>query len=95
MSFNDFVDATNDRRKGKLFASKNKTALTYFIYSEMIVIFVALVLLAGVSPTVAAYCCFVWILGLAYSFIPHWYITKHISGSMLRLSHIVCDGVQG
>lgn len=77
MTFNDLVDAPNDRRKLKLFASDNRRALQVFWGIESVLVVVALSFLASMSFPLSIFCAGVWIVGLGYSFVPHWYVVQN------------------
>lgn len=93
MSFNDLIDAPNDRRKLKLFASDNRKALQVFWTIESVFVAVALILLASMSLSLGLFCAVVWLVGLGYSFIPHWYIVQNFIVALCSGSPALCAAV--
>lgn len=90
MRFNDLVDGQNDYRKGKTFAYDHQSSLKFFWVVEAVVLVVALALLALWSWELALFCAGVWIAGLWYSFIPHWYILQNILVALCSGSPALC-----
>jgi hypothetical protein len=64
-------------RKGKTFARDHQSAVFAFWRIEAIVILLLLSALAFVTPYVAVFCLAVWLVGLWYSFIPHWFLVQN------------------
>jgi len=93
MTFNDIVDAPNDRRKLKLFASDNRGALIVFWLIESVVIALALIWVMTSSLWLGIFCATVWIVGLGYSFIPHWYVVQNIIVALCSGSPALCAAI--
>lgn len=96
MRYNDLIDGPNDQRKGKCFATKHKQPLQIAILCESLAVIAGLFLLSAQSTesaSLALFCGVVWILGLAYSHIPHWYITQNVVVAVCSGSPALCAAV--
>ena len=78
MLFNDWVDREHDLKKGKSFANEHADELIRYWVRLSSVTAMALVVLSWYSVPVASLCAMVWIVGVLYSYIPHWYLVQNI-----------------
>ncbi len=90
MSFNDLIDAENDRRKNKLFASNHKHILFWYWLCGVVIICFLISFLFMESADLALFCSFIWLIGLWYSFIPHWYIAQNAIVAFCSGSPVFC-----
>ncbi len=90
MMFNDIVDRFHDVKKGKRFAHDHPTTirLAWRLMSAFIAIL--LIALSYQHALVATFCAGVWWLGLAYSFVPHWYIAQNALVAACSASPVLC-----
>ena len=93
MMFNDIVDRFHDVKKGKRFAYDHPATirLAWRLMSTFIVIL--LIALSHQHALVAAFCAGVWWVGLAYSFVPHWYIVQNALVAGCSASPVLCGSV--
>jgi 4-hydroxybenzoate polyprenyltransferase len=90
MRFNDLIDAENDCRKGKFFATDHRGRLLLYWLLEALMLVVGMLILFQWSHSLATFCAFVWIAGLGYSFIPHWYIAQNVIVALCSGSPALC-----
>lgn len=93
MTFNDYVDRDHDVKKGKTFARDYRDALWRFWRSEALAVLVLLTALMYIAPHVAAFCLLVWLVGLWYSFIPHWFLVQNVLVALCSGSPALCGMV--
>ncbi|MFH1522419.1 MAG: UbiA prenyltransferase family protein [Patescibacteria group bacterium] len=78
MTFNDWVDRKNDRKKGKTFASEHPVTLfKYWLFLNTVTI-VSLGMVALQDLKLALYCLSVWVIGTLYSYTQRLYIFQNI-----------------
>ncbi len=93
MTFNDWVDRHHDRQKGKFFASEHpKEIWSYWVVLSAVTC--GILLLLGLHDEwLALYCVLVWLAGLLYSFVPHWYIGQNLIVALSCGSPALCAAV--
>jgi 4-hydroxybenzoate polyprenyltransferase len=93
MVFNDYVDRHHDRKKAKTFASEHPRELLQY-WGVLNGITLGLVgMLAMWDVWTALFCVLVWVIGLLYSFIPHWFITQNAVVACCSGAPILCGTV--
>jgi len=90
MTFNDWVDREHDRKKGKTFASEHPKHLLRYWWSVNGVTGALLAVVAWYNIWTAFFCALVWLLGLLYSYIPHWYIVQNLVVAICAGSPALC-----
>ncbi len=93
MVFNDWKDRTHDRKKGKLFASEHTAELWAYWVKLNVVTGGFLLLVVWYDVWLAAFCTVVWVVGILYSFIPHWYIIQNLTVALCAGSPALCGAV--
>ena len=76
MTYNDYVDRFRDRLKGKWFATLYEKELRLYYLVVAALILSGIISLGMIDTKVAVFCGAIWIIGLLYSHIPHWYIVN-------------------
>lgn len=93
MVFNDWKDREHDRKKGKCFASEHSAALcSYWVWLSAVT-GMFLLWLAMQDIHVAALCAVVWCVGIAYSYVPHWYLVQNVIVAVCASSPALCGAV--
>lgn len=90
MVLNDLVDWERDAKQGKTFARDNREVLKAFWWRLNIVTGVLLSVVWVCSPWLGLYCTSVWMLGIGYSYVPHWYLLNNILVSICSASPALC-----
>ena len=90
MTFNDYIDRYHDVKKGKTFARDHQRALFIFWRREAILLVGLMTVLSFVAPSVATFCLAVWVVGLLYSFIPHWFLLQNFCVAVCSGSPALC-----
>ncbi|MCH7605341.1 UbiA prenyltransferase family protein [Patescibacteria group bacterium] len=93
MSFNDWVDRKHDLKKEKRFAYEHSRELLQYTLVLALAILVILGLLALYNPLLAVYCFGVWGIGLAYSYVPHWYRVQNVVVGLCSASPVLSSSV--
>lgn len=93
MRYNDLVDATHDQQKGRWFATIHRRPLHIFWLTEALFIVGGLLWLMALSPTLCLFVGAVWIVGLLYSHIPHWFIVQNVVVALCSGSPALCAAV--
>jgi len=90
MIFNDYMDRNHDRKKGKLTASENPKEFLRYWWLLNTLILALLGALAWLNAWAALFCALVWIVGIFYSFIPHWYLIQNLIVAACSASPVLC-----
>lgn len=93
MVFNDWKDRHHDCKKGKFLASEHPKEFVAY-WKKLSLLTSGLLLLVAVQDIyLAAFCVLVWCVGLAYSFIPHWYIIQNLVVALCGGAPALCGAV--
>lgn len=93
MSFNDWVDRWHDCKKGKTFASEHPDQLfRYWLGLSATTAFLVGGLMISDVRT-ALFCVLVWVVGLLYSYIPHWYVVQNMVVAVCSGSPALCGAI--
>lgn len=93
MVFNDYIDRHHDRQKGKYFASEHpQEVLTYWTRLNLAT-GSALLYVGYHDIGLASFCVMVWLLGLFYSFVPHWYVAQNLIVALCCGAPALCGAV--
>ncbi len=90
MAFNDWTDRYHDRKKGKTFVSENEAAVIRYWLRLAAVTAALLLMVVSSSLALGALCSLVWAVGLAYSFVPHWFVTQNVMVALCSGSPALC-----
>ena len=93
MTWNDYVDREQDRKKGKNFASDNPDVLRQYWLAINTGAVCSLTLTMLLDWRVALFSTGCWGLGLCYSYIPHWYITQNLVVSFCSAAPVVVGSI--
>ena len=93
MRFNDLIDGPNDVRKGKTFAVEHRGELAAACLLDGLAILSGLIAIALFDTGLALFCLFVWTAGLAYSFVPHWFVVQNTIVALCSGSPALCGMV--
>ncbi|MBI1907851.1 UbiA prenyltransferase family protein [Candidatus Uhrbacteria bacterium] len=78
MVFNDWKDRHHDRKKGKLLASEHPEEVWRYWMRLNAATVVCIIGVAVYDVGTAAFCLGIWLVGVGYSFVPHWYLVQNI-----------------
>ncbi|MCK5511092.1 UbiA family prenyltransferase [Candidatus Parcubacteria bacterium] len=93
MIFNDIVDRESDFIRGKTFAFHQHKAVFVFWLIISIVAFVVAIILCFYSFEVSLFCLFIWITGIAYSYLQKMYIIQNILVSLCSASPVLSGAI--
>lgn len=93
MSFNAWKDREHDRRKFEFFASSHPKKLFKYWLKLNAVTCGLVGVLSYLNPGLSLFCTSVWLLGLLYSFIPHWFILQNIVVAFCAASPALCGAI--
>lgn len=93
MSFNDWVDRHNDRKKGKMFASEHPHELMQYWQRLSAVTALFLVPIVYWSVPLALFLAIVWVVGILYSYTRRWYLVNNVIVAVCSGSPALCGTV--
>lgn len=93
MRFNDLIDRHNDVRKHKYFATRHYAPLKRFWLVEAEAILLGLIVIGYFDWLLALFCLGVWLVGLLYSFVPHWFVVQNVIVALCSGSPALCGMV--
>ena len=77
MVFNDGKDKENDRKRGKVFAHRHSQELLRYWWKLNSITALLVGIVTWFDPWTGLYCAAVWVVGLGYSYVPHWFIVNN------------------
>ena len=93
MVFNDWKDRLHDQLKGKSFAFTHPAEIFQYWLCLVYVVILLLGILASYDNQTALFCTTVWLIGILYSFIQHWYIVQTVVVALCAASPALCGMV--
>lgn len=78
MMFNDFIDRHHDVKKGKTFAQNHPWQMLTWWARLSLVTLGGIAAIGFLDFRLALFCGLVWIVGLLYSYVPHWYVVQNL-----------------
>lgn len=89
MTFNDLVDKEHDRKKNKNFVSEHFQEVHTYWKRINAITAVILLYASSIDFNVAWFCAVVWVMGLLYSYVPHWYIVQNLIVALCSASPVL------
>lgn len=93
MSFNDLIDRENDKKKKKFFASQYHTELKFYCEILCLICIIILLPIAFIDMWLFSFCMWIFLLGMLYSFITHWYIIQNLVVAVCAAAPILCGSI--
>lgn len=91
--FNDIIDRESDFVRGKAFAFRQHRTVFVFWLIISIVAFVMAIILCFYSFKLSLFCLFIWIIGIAYSYLQKIYIIQNILVSLCSASPVLSGAI--
>ncbi len=90
MTFNDWIDRENDRKKGKLFASEHSQELIRYWRRLSGVTLMLMLMIIWWNTPLAIFSALVWTIGILYSYTRRWYLLNNAIVAICAGSPALC-----